>query len=81
MHLKNDGFFKHSMLAPIPKDPPITFSPSEFVDLDKLANQKLVVEASFSNEENKKQEVLRLEVAFDKVEGELAQRLEDEGFH
>ena len=64
---------KYPMLAP--REAPLRYSPLVLVSLGDLSNQKLVIEASYSNEDNKKQEVYIDEVSFDTVKDEAERRL------
>ena len=64
--LKNNGIFKHPLLTP--KDDPIIYKIVEFAESNKLRSQQLIVEASYSNEDDKKQEPIKMKVAISELE-------------
>lgn len=64
--LKDKGVFKHPLLALIPEK--VQYKAVEFADSNKLLSQKLIIEASYSNEEDKKQEPIKIEVAINELE-------------
>jgi hypothetical protein len=51
--LKDNGVYKISFLTP--KDPPVQYQVVEEADSEKLLSQQLIIEASYLNEDNKKQ--------------------------
>jgi hypothetical protein len=51
--LKDNGVYKISFLTP--KDPPIQYQVVEEADAEKLPSQQLIIEASYLNEDNKRQ--------------------------
>lgn len=55
--LKDKGVFKHSLLTT--NDLPVYYQVVECADVDKLLSQQLILEASYLNEDNKRQKPLK----------------------
>jgi hypothetical protein len=68
--LSDNGVFKHSFLAP--REPPIKYSALMFVETSKLLSQeKLIIEVSYLNEDDKKQKPIKMETTISKLEQEM----------
>lgn len=68
--LNDNGVFKHPLLAP--RDPPIKYSALMFVESPKLLSQeKLIIEVSYLDEDDKKQKPIKMETTINKLEQEM----------
>jgi hypothetical protein len=63
--LKSDGVFKHPLLAP---KEIVQYKAVEAVDSNKFLSQRLIIEAAYSNEDDKKQKPIKKEYKISELE-------------
>jgi hypothetical protein len=66
--LKDNGIFKHSLLTPRKR---IQYQAVESVESNKLLSQQLVIEATFSNEDDKEQKPIKNKYLVKELEEDL----------